>query len=305
MRNQNLTVIHHTDQTNYDQCNGLIDYLHKRNFKLFYVYDDVFKILKLNANGIAQNYYKMYRDSFVIDNAKTKYLCDCFLHEPIKTVFTLSEYSNNDFRMSKGAKKRHACAVANKLTAGIFIVSREPIGKEINTEDEVYAILKDLDPSGNVFSIELNEHDQIPSIHIIENIQTRYNWFHVDDTIKDLFPLTKLEPNQPILLFGNAQTRDPQLNVTYIKQKISTIDELMNASEQYPEFRIIVASLMPMEITSEYLGFIQCDFYKKAKNQIGIANDLLIYNRYSDGIINKIPVPPRPASNGMQLQFLI
>lgn len=305
MRNKNLQIIHHNCQNEYNQCSNLIDYLHKRNFNLFYVYDNIFNILKLDANGIAQNYYKMYRDGFHLDNAKMKYLCDCFLHEPIKTVFTISEYDTNDLRMSKGAKKRHACAVSKKLSAGIFIISKTPIGQKINSEDEIYDILKGFDPSGDVFSIELNEQNQMPSIHIIENIQTQYNWFHMDSTIEQLFPLTKLTPNQPVLLLGNAQTRDTQLDVTYIKKMVSTVNELTEISEQYPMYPIIVSSVVPMEITSEYLGFIQCDFYKKAKNQIGIADNLLVYNRHKGGIINTIPAPPCPAKNGMQLEFLL
>lgn len=274
MKNKNLIIKNYTDST-YNQYENLFDYLDSKGVKLSYIYGNVFEFFNLDVGNIATGFYKDYFTSLDRTYFKFKYLSDCLLHQQIRTCFTAKEVNEKLF-LSKGFKKQFACAVTQNLYGHIFVVSKKLFGKCVLNEDELFNILKIIDPQAETFTITISDDDGVIDMHYAENSITKGNWFHFDEKMEELFLSTKLTSNSKILFVNRTEC------------DINYIEKLAN---QYKEYNHIVVSFTNTEITLEYLNFIQSDFFLKKKNRIGIGKKLLVFNRYEDGITNVIVDP--------------
>jgi hypothetical protein len=290
VKNKNLIINHYNDDT-YDHYDDLFHYLSYHNLVLSHIYGNIFDIFQFDPIHITRFFYKEYFDYHEITYAQMKYLCDCFLHNPIKTCFTSREYQGK-LELSKGAKKKVACAISKNFYGHLLIVSKHKHGDTIITnENDLFCLLKMIDPSAETFSIQLSQSDSVIDIHYIEDSKTKNNWYHKDKKIEELFPLTKINPKTKVLLVNNAMHSINNLNTTHVIRPISNISDLEKLADEFKDYSHIIVCNTTKEISLEYLGFIQCDFFLKEKNRIGIADDMFVYNRYTDGITNKIPLP--------------
>ena len=273
MRNKNLIIKNYTSDNTYNHCSDLFDYLNKKGVKLSYVYENVFDFFQLNVGNIVSKFHQDYYGPFERINFKIKYLSDCLLHQKTKTCFTAKEVDGK-LILAKGLKKQIACAITQNFYGHALITSKNAYGRTLLNENELFDLLKSIDPSAETFTIHLQESNGIIEIDYIENSKTIGNWFHLDEEMEKLFHTTKLSPISKVL------------TLNYNNDTITSIENLAN---QYTEYNHIVLS--STIITLEYLTFVQCDFYLKKKNRIGIGKNLLVFNRYDDGITNKISNP--------------
>lgn len=289
----------HDNNKIFDFNFGIVDFIRSKGFELSVSYKDIYSLLDWYPNGMVQNFLHSYEQNKNRDTCKIKYLADCFLHMNPKTVFSVYEKSNK-LVLSKGSKKVFACAVANNLNHITLMITKNVDSNIINTDQELYIILKALDPKAKTFRIVINVIDEIPNIHFCENVKTYTNYFRYTNQISKLSSV-RIRAKHKILLVNNAQCFDPSLNYDYIKFPINDRSDFYDLIKKYNKYRSIIVADQPVEVTKEYLNFIQVDFFKKEKNKFCIGNKVLIYNRFKFGILNKIADPPTPASNGNNL----
>ena len=291
MKNLILKSLNNTLE--FSKFNNLTDYIRYKGYRLSFVETNIYTLLKYDSNGLYQNFL---REGNSEHHARIKFLADCFLTTPIKTVFSLYE-NDVQFFLSKGYKKVLACAVDQIHHHPILIVSKNIYGNEISCDEELYKVLKRLDNHAATFQIEFNTINNIPNIHFCENTLTLRNYFNYD-LVKNLHSKNKLDTAKAILLVNNAQTFDKRIISKHI---VTTEVDIIKLAYQYPMYDTIVLGIEPIEITLEYLEFVRINLHKNQKNKVGIGKKVIIYNRFLDGHYNNISDSPMPARNGNNL----
>ena len=290
---KNFQIVCNKDPDYFIYDNNLIAYLKHLGYKLSFLYDNIFNFAKQSAKSIASQYYSNYKIDW--DSAKRKFLCDVLLYENNKTPFCFTYHANN-FIMTKGNNKLIACAVNNIQFAPILIVAKESVGYQIHTMDELYDILKMFDNNAEVFKIEIDDKTTFPSIHLIENEKTFYNWFTWDKKYANYITASQATLSSYLVLFGNVKADDNLINAVYDTSLIIDSNDFLKKSNNYPNFcNYFLYSSMPYSITLQYLNFNQYNLFRNKTIKVGFdknGSDLILYNRNNNnGIIGYVNLP--------------
>ena len=151
---------------------GIIPFFDKCNLIVSHTYADIFSLIGRDPKQEATNFTSKFENNDVF--YPYYMLIDMLKHEPIRTVFCLRE-THNGFKITKGAKKLVAMSANNLTMADIIIVGTKNYGTKINNDDELYDIVKRLDPTVETVKCELIE-PLAPCIHVLENINNVKVW---------------------------------------------------------------------------------------------------------------------------------
>ena len=165
----NKFEITYSDENSYK---GIIDFFRSKNLVVSYFYGDIFNFLKSSYEAELEKFYQnditnpIFKPFFM--------LTDMLANNPIKTVFCIKE-NKKGFRITKGNKKIVAMA-ANKLNmCYIIVVSHQNYGTLIETDDQLFDILYQLDPTIKTVRCDIADPTD-PNLHVLENINTAKKW---------------------------------------------------------------------------------------------------------------------------------
>lgn len=168
-------VINYPDEKVYK---GVVPFFYQHGFILSYCCTDIFTLLEKDPKIVASEFLSNFSNNSVYYSYYK--LIDMLKKEPIRTVFCLKD-TGKDFLITKGAKKIVAMAVNNIRIAHILFVSHKSYGKTIKNDEELFYVLKNLDPTVKTIRCDLiNPPD--PAIHILENIDNAIVWRSLRDS---------------------------------------------------------------------------------------------------------------------------
>ena len=265
---------------------SVIEYLANNNCNLYYAYDEIFKYLEDRRDlfgrsfDYIENKVGTYKVPFLkdyIENANKnfgyvypiKLLVDTFMYQPINTVFCLYDGTRNIFDMSKGTKKLIAFDVLGLTNAHILIVSSLKLPNQIKSDEELYWLLRKIDPAAHRFDIIIEGFDEYPRIHYAESVSTIGKWSMMTTKDKDLFNQTMPSLPARVKFIGKAYTTD------------SRIIECSN------DYYCCVYSNKLINISLDYLYLCSSNMFYKQKTRIGTTRDNSVTIEY--GWINSYP----------------
>lgn len=250
---------------------SVIEYLSSNGVNLYYAYDEIFKYLEDRRELFGKKFdyvdskigfyksafLKNYLDS-AIDNFKNvfpiKLLIDTFMYQPIQTVFCF--YGDNGiFEISKGTKKLIACDVLKISHAHILITSKQSLSNQIKSDEELYWLLRKINPASNNFDIIIEEAGAYPRIHYIESSDTIGKWSIIETMHSEIFKYT-----MPKIL-----TRVKFTGLSY------TTDERIIACED--NYYCSVYSNKLTNVSLDYLYLCSSNMFYKKKVKIGTTLD--------------------------------
>ena len=194
----------------------IIGFLKTYGLNLYYKYDNIFDYLS-NKNLHKKRFFSNYYENLISNTASIypfKLLIDSFIYTPIKTVFVLNHESNNVFSLSKGHKKIVAFDTLNLTNAHMLIVSTQQLDNKIETSEELYWLLRRIDPFSHNFHIIVNFSDNNPIIHCIESIATINKWSLFDQEAMNVLEATTPKIPINIKFNGSAYSTDTRIDAS-------------------------------------------------------------------------------------------
>lgn len=207
---------------------SVVEYFSKHGYRIYYSYDEVFKFLEDRGNFFGKKfdyveskkgYYKAaflknYLDN-VVNNFQNvfpiKLLIDSFLYQPIRTVFCFSGGTDGIFEISKGTKKLIAFDFLSLTHSHVLITSKELLSNPIKSDEELYWLLRKIDPISHNFNIIIDNLDLNPRIHYIESVDTIGKWSSMETLHQEIFKYTMPPIPARIKFTGLSYTTDERI----------------------------------------------------------------------------------------------
>lgn len=260
---------------------SVVGCINQNGCKLYYVYDEIYKYLEDRRDLFGESFNFIddkvgtYKSTFLknyIESVKQnaayvypiKLLIDTLIYQPVRTVFGFYDGSAGVFNLSKGSKKLIAFDVLGITNAHILIVSKDDLPNQIKSDEELYWLLRKIDPHAHRFDIIIDNEDSYPIIHYAESVSTIGKWSIMTDTHKELFKQTM--PNIPakVKFTGLAHTTDDRINIC---------DE---------DYYCWIHSDKEINVSLDYLYMCSSNMFYKQKIRVGTTFDDSIrieYNR--------------------------
>jgi hypothetical protein len=138
----------------------------------------------------------------------------------------------------------------------MLLLGPSSIGTKIGTTQELYWILRRIDPSSHNFHIILDMINNVPQIHYAESIDTIGKWSSMDD-----YSIELLENSMPI----KTQTRVKFLGNAYTTDGRITDDDY--------NYHVSVFSKEKADISLDYIALCSSNLYFKALTKVGVSLD--------------------------------
>lgn len=253
----------------------LIAFLAEYGLNLYYKYDNIFNYLK-SKNSHKTRFFANYYENLVANVAYIypfKLLIDSFIYTPVKTVFVLNHETDNNFSLSKGHKKIVAFDTLNLTNAHMLLVSSQKLDGKIETTEELYWLLRRIDPFSHNFHVTVNFSDNNPIIHCIESITTINKWSLFDSNALDVLETTK--PKMPINIkfHGKAYTTDKRIDI--------------GSNNYYAE----VYSTDETDVSLDYIVFCSNNIFVKQCTKIGETLDSKVKIKYLNNNTTDFIIP--------------
>lgn len=162
---------------------GIIQYFHSNNRKVYYKKDNPFTLLNIDSQQVAyefeSNYsldikssdYQRYRTAYA-----TRYLADELKTKPVTAPICFT-HNNGKYYVTKGNKKLVAMAIAKKFIHPIIVVSDTVLDDiEINTDEELFVLLKNIDTSASKFYVRIEDLGNGIGFHYLTKYDQELEW---------------------------------------------------------------------------------------------------------------------------------
>lgn len=207
---------------------SVIEYFSKYGCNLFYAYDEILKFLEDRGEFFGKKFDYVeskigyYKSSFIknyldntFDNCQHGYpiklLIDTFIYQPVKTVFCFFGGEAGIFEISKGTKKLIAFDTLGITHGHILISSKLNLPNQIKSDEELYWLLRKINPLSHTFDIIIEGIGVYPTIHYIESIDSIGKWSVIEPIHKELFKYTRPEIPARIKFTGLSYTTDQRI----------------------------------------------------------------------------------------------
>lgn len=258
---------------------SVIDCITQQGYKLYYSYDDIFKYLEDRSDLFGdrfsfvddkkETYKKEFLSNYIENiNNNDNYTCaikllvDTFMYQPINTVFCFYDGTNGTFNISKGNKKVIAFDILGFTHAHILVVSKDNLSNPINSDEELYWLLRKIDPTAHRFEIVLDKVDIFPQIHYAESVATIGKWSKMTAEDNEIFKQTMPTLPARVKFMGLSYTTDERI--------VSCCDD----------YYCCVYSNKFVDISLDYLYLCSSNIFYKQKTRIGTTRDNSIKIEY-------------------------
>lgn len=230
---------------------SVIDYFNSYGLYLNFYFGNIFTETNTNPQDTKDKFYNfcIINNYFFVDDlfVKVKFLADSFNQAVPKTVFCLRE-ENSKFVITKGSKKLYAFAINNISNAYIISLTQYPTAYSIKNDSQLYSHLKSIDPTTDVYRINLGWHNDLPNIQYLENVETLYKWCNVHSSIVEQFK--NFSSNKiRVAIENNVSIVDPNLEVT---------------NKEHAQ--CIITNYVPGTISYKDVAFNGFDFFREQPN---------------------------------------
>ncbi len=249
---------------NSNYTDNLIEFLNQYNCGLYYTYDNIYKYISRDKDSYIKSFWQCYYDNITKNQSYTfpiKLLIDTLIYKNSNTVFAVYETQNGNFKISKGTKKIIAYDVLGLDMAHILFVSKHPVGKKINSNIELYQLMKKISPNYSSYKIIVDTNGELPTIHYAESKNTLGKWAILDSINKELL----------------TQIPSEKINVQFLGKAYSTDNRIISSNGEY---YCSVESNFEVNVSLDYIHFCSINCYYKKLTNTGISLDGKIILKY-------------------------
>lgn len=260
------------------KSNSIVEYITRCGFNLYYDYDEIFKYVEDRRDLFGESFSFVddkvgtYKATFLKDYIHSvkenpasvfpiKLLVDTLLYHPTRTVFCFYDGVEGLFNISKGTKKLIAFDILGLMNAHVLIVSKNKLPNQIKSDEELYWLLRKIDPLAHRFDIIIDSNT-FPKIHYAESVSTIGKWSMMNEVHHEIFKVTM--PNIPA-------------RVKFIGKAYTTDDRIVECNDDY---YCCVYSDRLVDISLDYLYLCSSNMFYKEKTRIGNTRDSSVVIEY-------------------------